>query len=419
VKHVNLYGPINQLGFGQHFSGWAGHLLPLLKDNGFSTAVLPTDFSVPKGTLSPHMTGLMAAATQPTAFEPGGASIYLGNLNEVHSYTGAPRIHYIVFEGTKLNEKQRSNARKVDYIIVPTRWAQDVLRSNGVQTRVFKVPEGIDPTVFHPGDTGQRSVYGWVEDPEEMLTFVSVGKLEMRKGMQTALDAFVPAHRSTGRPMRILAHWFNLFIRNVRGELIWTAPADRLIRSRGFMPAKPIEVSVASGDTVVRYTHTNYPNLHVDLITHFLPTQEELVQVYRAGDFGLFPHFAEGWGLPLQESMACGLPPITQNYSGPTEYLPDDLDQKDRPAYIPLEGVPALAKDGSPKDNTPSFFQGDVGTWSQVTTNSCTRAFMTAAAMSVEDRKSMGAAAADRAGEYTWGYAAFQTLLALKEMGIS
>jgi glycosyltransferase involved in cell wall biosynthesis len=43
--------------------------------------------------------------------------------------------------------------------------------------------------------------------------------------------------------------------------------------------------------------------------------------LYNNYDAMVFPSRAEGWGLPLIEAIACGLPVISTYYSGHTEYL--------------------------------------------------------------------------------------------------
>ena len=48
---------------------------------------------------------------------------------------------------------------------------------------------------------------------------------------------------------------------------------------------------------------------------------EELTQLYRTADVFVLPSKGEGWGLPLIEAAAHGLPIITTMYSAQTEFL--------------------------------------------------------------------------------------------------
>ncbi|CAI5994050.1 unnamed protein product [Closterium sp. NIES-64] len=49
--------------------------------------------------------------------------------------------------------------------------------------------------------------------------------------------------------------------------------------------------------------------------------QSDLPNVFRAADFFVLPTRGEGWGRPIVEAMASGLPVIATNWSGITEYL--------------------------------------------------------------------------------------------------
>ena len=48
---------------------------------------------------------------------------------------------------------------------------------------------------------------------------------------------------------------------------------------------------------------------------------DEMAELYRSCDAFVLPSKAEGWGLPLIEAAASGLPIITTYYSGHTEFL--------------------------------------------------------------------------------------------------
>jgi glycosyltransferase involved in cell wall biosynthesis len=50
-------------------------------------------------------------------------------------------------------------------------------------------------------------------------------------------------------------------------------------------------------------------------------TEAQLADLYRACDVFVLPTRAEGWGLPLIEAVAAGLPIITTMHSGHTEFL--------------------------------------------------------------------------------------------------
>jgi glycosyltransferase involved in cell wall biosynthesis len=47
----------------------------------------------------------------------------------------------------------------------------------------------------------------------------------------------------------------------------------------------------------------------------------QVAAVINSCDAGVYPYRAEGWNLPLLETLACGLPVVATAYSGPVEYL--------------------------------------------------------------------------------------------------
>jgi glycosyltransferase involved in cell wall biosynthesis len=64
-------------------------------------------------------------------------------------------------------------------------------------------------------------------------------------------------------------------------------------------------------------------------------------RLYAAMDAMVLPTHGEGWGLPLMEAMASGLPTIATNWSGHLEYM-----NEHNSILIPLAGfVPAQGKD--------------------------------------------------------------------------
>ena len=76
-----------------------------------------------------------------------------------------------------------------------------------------------------------------------------------------------------------------------------------------------------------------------------------MVSLYHDCDFGLYASSGEAWNLSALESIACGLPTITTDFAGQSEYLakyPKEL--------IVSTGTKKLANDGL-------FFKGDSGCW--------------------------------------------------------
>ncbi len=62
--------------------------------------------------------------------------------------------------------------------------------------------------------------------------------------------------------------------------------------------------------------------------------------LYRSVDSFVLPSRGEGWGMPILEAMASGLPTIATNWSGQTEFLNDQTGYPIRVCKL----VPAVAK---------------------------------------------------------------------------
>ena len=62
-------------------------------------------------------------------------------------------------------------------------------------------------------------------------------------------------------------------------------------------------------------------------------SEEKLVEEYNASDFFVTPTLSEGFGLPIIEAMACGLPVVAANVSCLPEHLGDGEDRIIRNIY--------------------------------------------------------------------------------------
>jgi glycosyltransferase involved in cell wall biosynthesis len=386
---VNLFGPINRLGMGIHFVNWAAKLIPLLQESGYNIYVHPKGpIDLDRGNLS-SAERLVLSHTNPQDFAHDLLSIDLWHLTQVADFAGSPRVLYTVFETDRLKPEERINLDKVDLLIVPTQWHKSILlRDERVpEERVGVVHEGIDPQVFNPiGGQGQPWV---IEGPNDEIRFVSVGKFEKRKGIEPMVDALLMAAPKVKRPIRLIAHWANPFTPD------WFQQVSNLLTSRGFSRNSPPSPSLP----IIQFTSNN---LTIDVVVSGFQSHANLATLYHSAHWILYPSFAEGWGLPLHEALACGVPAICQHYSGMTEYLPEG-------GYLAVYGKLVVAQDGR-------FFHGKQGRWSQVDTQSLAQCIKHACNMDKDEYK-IKSMAAERAGQFTWEESAKQTIGVLKRAG--
>jgi glycosyltransferase involved in cell wall biosynthesis len=142
---------------------------------------------------------------------------------------------------------------------------------------VFVAPLGVDRTIFKESVSSR---------PETI--FFNCGKWEVRKGHDVLVEAFNQAFTPDDNVELWMMchnpfytdeenqHWENLYKGSVLGDKIRIIPRQR--------------------------------------------TQQDVYNIMRQIDCGVFPSRAEGWNLELLELMSCGKHVIATNYSGHTEF---------------------------------------------------------------------------------------------------
>ncbi|ETR72809.1 MAG: hypothetical protein OMM_01428 [Candidatus Magnetoglobus multicellularis str. Araruama] len=137
------------------------------------------------------------------------------------------------------------------------------------------------------------------------------------------------------------------------------------------------------------------------LLINPVKEHQSVAQLYASCDAFLFPSRAEGWGLPIIEAMACGLPTIVTNYSGQTEYLTEEM------AYL---------LDYTLEDIQIPFFEakdGNFGQWARPDMNQF-RYYLRYIYENQDEARHKGLFASQRVHEnWTWEHAA---KIAVKEI---
>jgi len=173
------------------------------------------------------------------------------------------------------------NLMGADQIWVPSTWGKKILLEQGIpKEKLVVVQEGVDPDQYYPPVT--------VKTPGQPFRFLFVGKYEQRKSLNELFDA-----------------WALAFGQNTTVELI--------IKTNYFID-DPDRIAVMER----RVAELNLPNLTVIWGEY---SSKQMVELYRSADVFVFPSKAEGWGLPIIEAAAMGLPVITTYYSAPCDFL--------------------------------------------------------------------------------------------------
>ena len=267
---IYLFGQRNNLGGGTHFSNFVDAMKSLAAIGGMIEEV-----EVSGKKISPVVSRI----------QPNDVSVFFfPTLSE--QFVKGTIIKWGIFETDSLPDDYISYLKCSHLIWVPSQWAKTVLMSHGLNgDHIQVVHEGVNPDIYHPYCRPQSSASG-------IFRFFMCGKKETRKGFDELLEGFQIAFggdETTELHLKADYFW--------GGQAKAEAKQDELSRQidgLGLRNVVPVSGALSTLDMALLYN--NY-------------------------DAMIFPSRAEGWGLPLIEAIACGLPVISTYYSGHSEYL--------------------------------------------------------------------------------------------------
>jgi glycosyltransferase involved in cell wall biosynthesis len=183
----------------------------------------------------------------------------------LHWEYGAPPSEWLLAHSTTIDEVWTAS----------THVREGMLRAGMDPERVALVPLGVDPERFRPG-----AVPLDLGDAAPGFRFLFVGGLIWRKGIDLLLEAYARAFRREDDVTLVLKDF------GARGPYARHEARDR-VRALQADPRAP------------RILH----------LGEALP-EEAMPRLYAACDALVHPYRGEGYGLPIAEAMACGLPAI-------------------------------------------------------------------------------------------------------------
>lgn len=235
-----------------------------------------------------HVPELDLAIQRQGAYDDAAPSVRLSQQFDLAMHVGrGPRIGFPIFELDKFHTNERHQLERQDRLMVTSTWARDVLLENGLwRTPIDIVPLGVDRSIFHEQLRSGAA-------PTNDTVFMSVGKLEARKGQLELLRAFEAAF--TPRD-------------NVRLVLICHNPF----------------VDSATLKTMLQPFRRSPMAPRITMITTPYATQRELALQMMSADCAVFPVRAEGWNLEALEMLSLGKHVIASNCTAHTAYLNDE-----------------------------------------------------------------------------------------------
>lgn len=238
------------------------------------------------------------------------------NPPKIHSFTPHPVtshrgrvIFFTMMETETLHpEFVRLCNKYSDEIWVPSSHNQNVFREHGIKKPIYLMPLGINDHLY-----ANQSDLGVINDSScfvnllgrpitsgiNKFRFITLFGWSYRKGTDILIKSFVKEFNDADDVALIICSRFN------------GSPSSQF-------------QDVIKGD-VLRYARQvrggNYPQ--IILLPHIIP-ENHMPSIYRMGN--AFVHFSrgEGFSLPQIEAAAAGLPVISCNNTGMSEYLSDD-----------------------------------------------------------------------------------------------
>lgn len=349
---IRLIGRRNHLGIGTHYGYFSDALRQI-----WSGDIQELDLE--------DQSALLAAAAES---ESDDINISFVSMNLEGHFRGH-NIQWIVFESTLIPEIVHSTLRAAQWVWVPSTWGRDILLANHIDSaKIDVVPEGVDPVIFQPCGI----------QPDQPFKFLILGKAERRKCIGETLHAFCAAFGADPTVELVIKtnHFFHADAK--RAEL------------EAFAAQSSSRIRIEWGDWSTTQIRDLYHDCHVFV----------------------FPTRGEGWGLPLIEAMATGMPAMTTLYSAHRDFLADSVT-----SVIPVE------YDMTPVDceEYRLFYQlqgQPMGEWAQPRVDSIARGMQHARANYDQLRDYSLANSRDLRAKWNWRASAARALAVLRERNL-
>jgi glycosyltransferase involved in cell wall biosynthesis len=196
------------------------------------------------------------------------ACLYITTPEVFDSRPDKPTFLFTMFEATKLHDIYREKIQKADFILVPSNWVRGIFTPHFPEDKIWVVPHGVEEDFrFVPRKKNPKK-----------FRYLWVGAANPRKGFQ-----------------ELIYVW---------GKL-------------GLASNPEIELYIKT-TRVPNVTIQRKQNVTLD---SRIATKEEMIEIYQKAHCFVWPTRGEGFGLPLAEAMATGLPSIATGFSGVTDFF--------------------------------------------------------------------------------------------------
>lgn len=194
---------------------------------------------------------------------------------------GKYKIGYTMLETTGIPAEWVRQCNMMDEVWVPSTFNVKTFQDSGVTVPIHVIPLGVDPNFYHPNITGYKK--------HKKFTFLSVFEWGERKAPEVLLKAYSKAftkHDDVVLVCKVINNDGGLSVEEEIRKL--NLPSD--------------------GPEIIIMHNTKFADYQ-------MPT------LYRSADCFVISTRGEGWGMPILEAMACGIPTIATSWSSQVDFF--------------------------------------------------------------------------------------------------
>ncbi|MFA5394961.1 MAG: glycosyltransferase [Methanogenium sp.] len=222
---------------------------------------------------------------------------------------GKIRVAHTTGENSRIPPSWISQLNHVDKVLTTSTFFKGVMENSGVKTPIYVVPNAVDVSIFN------QDVRKLPVGDLRGFNFVSMFHFGSRKAPEVLLKAFAEEF-APDEDVSLTIH--SLSMQYVVETQLKISLKEWVSRICGYKPHAPIYITTSP--------------MQMNVLGSF----------YKNFDIFVLPTRCEGFGLPLAEAAACGLPSIVTGYSGVLDIVDDNtgwlLDYTLQP--MPLQIVP-------------------------------------------------------------------------------
>lgn len=255
--------------------------------------------------------------------------IALGDEWMVKHMAVRPRRHkfvgYVPIDSAPLKADWINTFKAMDRIVLFGPWAEGVLRQENRSLKVDTIAHGVDTKAFHPMVGMKRALKYKFYKNDEAFVVGTVARNSPRKMLPRLVKAFryfinpstsceTCGHIETScvNHMRVCTKCGSKHVRHMAAK----DNCRLYLHSVANDPAGHDLASLAD-----RFGLLDVMDMPMNMQVGKGVTDSVLNEIYNSFDVFTLPTGGEGWGLPILEAMAAGLPVLVTDYSAHTDYV--------------------------------------------------------------------------------------------------